>query len=430
MADSQATTSRFTDKDKYWEAFDFAARPGVQGDENAGRMGMVHDGRFLYFVPGAADGHMVRYDTNLALADDTAWESFNIESLFPEITSGSTKGYANGVFDGRYVYYTPYFDGGNYHGRAVRYDTQGEFADAASWHAVDFQNFFPGVADARGYNGAVFDGKHVYFVPYHQKPMYCLGYHGKAVRYDTSAPFDAASSWQAIDIENLFAPDVTFTTGFATGVFDGRHVYYVPYFNSSGYHGKAVRYDSQADFESRLAWESIDISAIYTDVAGTMGYCGATFDGRYIYYAPYNDGAIPVDVYHGKMVRYDTHGDFTATSSWEALDLSSAFTASGTPNTKGYQGAAFDGRFVYYAPWYDGAEFHGRVLRYDTQMSFGDQSAWEVVDIIEGVSSASPFHGCDGALFDGKAYVYFNARCWGPHPGKIGKVARYRAIGG
>jgi hypothetical protein len=429
MSDVPATTSRFTDIDGYWESFDFAARQGVQGDENAGRMGMVHDGRYLYFVPGAADGHMVRYDTNLELTDATAWESFDIESLFATITSGNTKGYANGVFDGRHVYYTPYFDGENYHGRAVRYDTQGIFTDGSSWEAVDIQNFFPGVADARGYNGAVFDGKHVYFVPYHQKPMYCLGYHGKAVRYDTGAPFDAASSWQAIDLENLFAPEVEFTTGFATGLFDGRHVYYVPYFNSSGYHGKAVRYDSQEDFESPSAWQSIDISAIFPEVAGTKGYCGATFDGRYVYYSPYNDGAIPVDVYHGKMVRYDTRGDFEADASWEAVDLSQAFKDSGVPNTKGYQGAAFDGRYVYYAPWYDGAEFHGRVLRYDTQAGFADPSSWSVVDITDGVS-ASPFHGCDGALFDGKKYVYFNARSWGPNPGKIGKVARYDAVDG
>jgi hypothetical protein len=263
--------------------------------------------------------------------------------------------------------------------------------------------------------------------------MYCVGYHGKAVRYDTGGAFDAPGSWQAIDLKRLFAPEVPYTTGFATGLFDGRYVYYVPYFNSSGYHGKAVRYDTHAAFDRPSSWQSIDVSAIFEDVIGTKGYCGATFDGRYVYFAPYNDGAIPVDVYHGKMLRFDTQGDFLDKARWESVDVEQAFKSAGTLRVKGYQGATFDGRYVYYAPWYDGAEFHGRVLRFDTQRPFRDASAWTLVDITEGVPSsaaAGELRGFDGALFDGKRYVYMNARCWGPVPGKVGKVVRYDTTGG
>jgi hypothetical protein len=429
MNEDPDQSSRFADKIKYWDAFDFGARDGITGDENSGRMGMVHDGQFLYFMPGQSNGNMGRYNTAFALGDAKAWETVNVENMFPDITSGGAKGYANGVFDGRYVYYAPYFDGDNYHGRAIRYDAQGTFASASSWEAVDIKDFFPALGEARGYNGAVFDGRYVYYMPYHQKPMFCLGYHGKTVRYDTQAPFASASSWQAIDFENIFAPGVGHATGYVTGVYDGRYVYYVPYFNSSGYHGKAVRYDTHSKFESPSSWQATDISDIFGDVPGTKGYNGATFDGRYVYYAPYNDGKMPMDMYHGKMVRFDTRGEFTAHASWEATDLGSAFADRGISNTQGYQGAAFDGRYVYYAPWYDGREFHGRVLRFDTQQAFREHSSWEAVDITGGVSSVNPLRGFDGAVFDGKKYVYFNSRCWGPVPGKVGKVARYDAVG-
>lgn len=420
--------STFTNTEEYWQAFDFGGRPGVKGDDNTGRMGMVYAEKFLYFMPGEGNGHMVRYNSELELTDAQSWETFDIECVFPDIRSGHAKGYANGVFDGRYVYYTPYFDGDDYHGRAVRYDTRGEFASSSSWEAVDIAHFFPAIGEARGYNGAVYDGRFIYFAPYHQKPMYCLGYHGKVVRYDTLASFKDASSWRAIDIENIFDPEIGSATGYVNGVYAGQYVYFIPYFNSSGYHGAAVRYDTKSEFESASSWQAIQLSDLFGDVSGTKGYNGGVFDGRYIYYAPYNDGKIPIDVYHGKMIRFDTQGDFLAAPSWEAIDLGQAFADRGAPNTRGYQGAAFDGQYVYYAPWYNGAEFHGKVLRFNTTKKFRDLSAWEVVDIVNGISSSGPLRGFDGAVFDGKAYVYFNSRCWGPEPGKVGKVARYQAI--
>lgn len=421
--------SAFTNKELYWAAYDFGTRPGIQGDENSGCMGMVYAEKFLYFMPGQSSGHMVRYNSEHELTDAGSWETVDVESLFPAVVSGPTIGYANGVYDGRYVYYTPYFDGDDYHGRAVRYDTRGAFTAITSWEAVDIAHFFPAIGEARGYNGAVYDGRFIYYVPYHQKPMYCLGYHGKTVRYDTHAPFQDATSWEAIDIEKIFGSDV-YATGYVNGVYAGQYVYYIPYFNSSGYHGTAVRYHTQSAFDDPSSWQAIEISGIFSDVPGTKGYNGGVFDGRYLYYAPYNNGKIPIDVYHGKMVRFDTQGDFLVSSSWEATDVSQAFSDRGMPNTKGYQGAAFDGQYVYYAPWYDGAEFHGKVLRFDTKKEFRDPSAWEVSDILDGISSAGPLRGFDGAVFDGQTYVYFNSRCWGPEPGKVGKVARFQTSPG
>jgi hypothetical protein len=94
-------------------------------------------------------------------------------------------------------------------------------------------------------------------------------------------------------------------------------------------------------------------------LTNTKGYIGAAFDGRYVYFVPWNDGTS----YHGKVLRYDTQGNFSNSASWSAYD---AGNTSPLTNTKGYVGAVFDGRYVYFAPYGDGGTYHGRVLRYDT----------------------------------------------------------------
>ena len=50
------------------------------------------------------------------------------------------------------------------------------------------------------------------------------------------------------------------------------------------------------------------------------GYSGPAFDGRYIYFAPF---AITTTTLHGKVLRCDTTGDFSDVSSWAAYDPSS-----------------------------------------------------------------------------------------------------------
>jgi hypothetical protein len=65
------------------------------------------------------------------------------------------------------------------------------------------------------------------------------------------------------------------------------------------------------------------------------GFDGAQFDGRYVYFFP--RGSV--------IARYDTQGSFGSTNAWDTFDTSSL-----TANAKGFMGGAFDGRYVYLAP--------------------------------------------------------------------------------
>ncbi|MSR84720.1 MAG: hypothetical protein EXS58_17690, partial [Candidatus Latescibacteria bacterium] len=123
----------------------------------------------------------------------------------------------------------------------------------------------------------------------------------------------------------------------------------------------------------------------------TKGFFGAVRAGRYIYFVPQYDG----EERHGKVLRYDTHGEFADAQSWAAYD---AGHTSGL-NTKGYYGGVYDGCYVYFVPRLDGVSHHSRVLRHDPRLSFTDPASWQAFDA--GLPVAY-----QGAAFDGR-YIYF-----------------------
>ncbi|MFM1549908.1 MAG: hypothetical protein ACKJSG_10940, partial [Lentisphaeria bacterium] len=170
--------------------------------------------------------------------------------------------------------------------------------------------------------------------------------------------FDRFDGYDAADTDGLD------TRGFFGAVFDGRYVYFVPQSTGTGsagrvtgQHGKVLRYDTQAEFNEASSWNAFDASE--TSGLQTRGYYGAVFDGRYVFFIPRTDG---VDL-HSRMLRYDTHGEFTSPGSWLAHDIGHAIS---------WQSAAFDGRYIYGCPGYeeDRKTDHCAVmLRYDTQSS-------------------------------------------------------------
>jgi hypothetical protein len=192
-------------------------------------------------------------------------------------------GYCGAAFDGRYVYFAPRNNGTSYHGEVLRYDTTGAFADAAAWAAYD-----PGAGgvgtDPDGYSGVVFDGRYLYFAPYHNGAAYS----GEVLRYDTTLSFDAAGAWATYDAH---AQGVgSFVAGFEGAVFDGRFVYFVPFRDAfNHYHGQVLRYDTAADFQAAGSWSAFEPGPAGVGSV-SAGFCGGVFDGRHVYFAPYLSG--------------------------------------------------------------------------------------------------------------------------------------------
>ncbi len=378
--------------------------------DSFGFYGAIFDGRYIYFCPirstinrESVHSNVLRYDTHKEFSDPRSYKAFDARG----ISDLNTVCYYGAAFDGRYVIFIPRDDGKVYHSRILRYDTHREFSDRASWEAYDiglahshqsaifdgrYLYLCPGYSsnegiplgehqrsgkiirmDSRGdfkdrftyrifdtqqldldaacFDGGVFDGRYIYFVPLNT---------GVALRHDSRGDFGAASDWS----RSGFIKRVAAGKWYVGGLFDGRYVFFVPFG-----HDRVVRYDTRDAFSNDSSWG-------FHDVAGTSGlsaggFDGAFFDGRYIYLIPYIQQGVPGTVtreqqnlFHTHFVRYDTKGKFNDFTSWDAYD---AETTDGL-HTVGYNGGAFDGRYFYAAPTWDGMgeKWHGRILRADT----------------------------------------------------------------
>ena len=118
--------------------------------------------------------------------------------------------------------------------------------------------------------------------------------------------------------------------GYVGAVFDGRYVHFVPFGASRG---KAMRYDTKAEFTSRSSWSQFELTSL--DSSFTNFRMGA-FDGRYVTFVQYSD----------HVVRYDTLGSYTNPSSWSHFGLRTAGL-----HVNGFEGAVFTGQFLYLIPW-------------------------------------------------------------------------------
>lgn len=368
-------------------SYDFSAYDASSAGGLANAKGYVaggFDGKYMYFAPyhdgTTRSGKMIRYKTSGDFKTASSWEGYNAAT-----TDGmDTTGYTGATFDGRYMYFSPKKDlTGNVHGKVLRYDTYGSFNDAASWDAYDAG--MTGGISTKGFTGNVFDGKYIYFVPGYDSPN-----NGRVLRYDTTASFTAAGSWSVYDAGTT---DGLTCKGYEGAIFDGKYIYFSPYKHTdpTGTHDNVLRYDTTSDFATEGSWDAYDAATLM----GTKSFIGLVFDGRYIYFSPYSDNSS----YHGKVMRYDTTGSFTASTSWTMYDAGNT----GGLQTRGYASAVYDGRFIIFVPYINGTA-HGKVLKYDTTGSFSDSNSWSSYDA--GNTDGLQSRGYTGGMFDGQ-YAYF-----------------------
>jgi len=156
---------------------------------------------------------------------------------------------------------------------------------------------------------------------------------------------------------------------------------------------------------NRACWSTFGVSKI---VPGGYGFFGGAFDGRYLHLA---GNGQPGATY---MTRFDTQADFLSEAAWSTFNIGAFDYAAYR-----FAGAAFDGRYIYYAPNSTPNKIH--VARYDTQASFEAPAAWSTFNV-EPIAAA-PVLSFKGAVFDGR-YVYFIPEADDSDaPG--GKVVRY-----
>lgn len=394
--------------------------------------GGAFDGRFVYFAP-ATSGVIARFDTaspaGFQLA--AAWSAFDVATLTSAASAG---GFSGAWYDGAYVYFVPHGLGGVASGVVVRLDPGGDARDPASWATFDTGALgVDGGTPAKGFSGASSDGRYLYFVPNGASTP-----DGRVVRYDTSrssttppvgagrpdagagdagagdsgivadsgngvvpGSFEDPSLWQTFDVSAA----IPGAAGFTGAAFDGRSLYLVPFSNgglgNNGYSGIAARFKTDAGFATASSWSPLDL----TTVNGLgIGFSGAAFDGRSVYFVPHQRGVV---------VRLDTTSSQPSSpAAWSAYDVASLIPSDAGTQPQ-FAGAAFDGRFVYLVPSTAG---FGVAARYDTLSTFTSDCAWSTVDSTQLDPAASFYFG---AVFDGE-YVYFVPR-------GSGLVARFDA---
>ena len=81
------------------------------------------------------------------------------------------------------------------------------------------------------------------------------------------------------------------------------------------------------------------------------------FDGRHVYFVPFHNGSD----YHGEVLRYDTQGSFEDASSWTTFDPGENSVGI---DPDGYYGAVVVDGCIYFSPYHNGTELHAELLRH------------------------------------------------------------------
>ena len=113
-------------------------------------------------------------------------------------------------------------------------------------------------------------------------------------------------------------------------------------------------------------WDWFDMHVL---AGGASSFTGGTFDGTYVYFAG-----------HGNyLARYNTlDGGFSEPSSWRTFKLTNVLPSV----LVGFAGAVFDGRFVYFIPSQYGSTNVSTVARFDTATdAFTDPNSWQLFDV-------------------------------------------------
>jgi len=151
-----------------------------------------------------------------------------------------------------------------------------------------------------------------------------------------------------------------------------------------------VRFDTQGTFTNVSDWQRMSTSTAHGGMVEEEVCRSAAFDGRYVYFAPYAAAT---------FVRFDTQGTFTNSSDWQQMSMSTA--QGGTALGDAYDGMTFDGRYVYFTP-----KSSDTFVKFDTQGTFTNASDWQQMSMSTAQGGTTLNSAYIDATFDGR-YIYF-----------------------
>ncbi len=320
--------------------------------DRKGFRGGFTDGTWGYLVPGNTGADHGKF-TRFLLSDFATVEALDLTGTDPDL-----KGFVGGCTDGRYAYLAP----GAVTGKVARVDlndfTTVDVLDLAT--AVKKLAFTSGgtyviapgdTATNNGQTAAVvgvevtsgtWAGGDAAGNLYLQSPSGAFA----AGQIDVGANLDVATASGDYADSDL--------RGYLSGAVDQNYLYLCPHDNGSK-HGKLTRI-SLSDFATVAV---LDLPTAAADAA-LVGFRGIVVTGSYVYLVPFNSGAES-----GKIPRVALSNFVTV----QVVDLTELH-----PNCKGYWGGCWDGKFLYLAPYFDGADSNGRVVRLDESVWSKDQA--------------------------------------------------------
>jgi hypothetical protein len=374
---------------RLWESYDLG------GDDPTlrGYVGAAFDGAFLYLSPwqngSTPHGKVARFETAKPFAAKDSWASYDVGALNP-----NAKAFAgSAVFTNpdtkvsEFLYLVPHGPTGA--GDTVaRYRLGQPFDAPGSWDFIALGTH-PPADEAAGFGGAVLNYSHVWLPTRDPNRPFALHENRSDPKVSTNPQRKLDAGWESFNVRaGVDAGTGTSTGGYYGGAFDGKEtLYFAPYTNGTGPHGVAL--SKKVGGGTPNGWTTFDLTTLDNRF---RGYAGAVLADGFIYYVPHVNAADR----HGHVVRVNTTTGFTDPKSWSAMDLTTV-----NPNLKGFVGGVFDGRFVYFVPFFEAEGLF--VTRYDTKAPFTDGASWSTFDVKKLPGGASRFNG---GAFDGQ-YVYF-----------------------
>ncbi len=308
------TSADFT-LDSAWTAFDPEHLVPTIGSTLTASM----DGTYLV-IGALSTSHFLRFNTANAanFTSPAAWEVFDATGLAPSTNNFGAAANVNGQ-----TYYLPLSNPA----RPILARPDNASLDAG-WQVR------PGNADAGALvcptaRTATCAGPFVFFGPS------AAPFSGDCfIRLDPSKPITDDSAWAPFRLSTL-AP----TYGEVLGVIGTpEHVYLTRQTNVASPSGPFEIFRKSATGGMDAGWE-IQTSTVRESAA--TGNLGGVYDGRFIYLAPG-----PTNSVRTVYSRYDTTKPFASAESWDSVIGDTV----GLPPTY-HMGASFDGQYVYFAPW-------------------------------------------------------------------------------